>query len=209
MPTSKHLNNQTLSQSAFRRCDVLRQHNVTLYGSSTVALFGRQARPVRRQPDSRDTQKHACWAVRRGAWGDSIRTPARTFPLRVHDSPIFRLCKFLYIRYSRIPNNPTAGHRAASTAAAPVPFRRHSRTTTEQPEHCFRQKAPRPATGRKRPFIHPAASGQTNENFQDSASRSLKNFSPPKSSAVKRWTFAGYLTCYRSSAILHSCRRKR
>lgn len=39
-----------------------------------------------------------------GAWGDSIRTPARMFPLRVHDSPIFRLCKFLDIRYSRIPN---------------------------------------------------------------------------------------------------------
>lgn len=49
-------------------------------------------------------RKHACWAVRRGAWGDSIRTPARTFPLRVHDSPIFRLCKFLDIRYSRIPH---------------------------------------------------------------------------------------------------------
>lgn len=39
-----------------------------------------------------------------GAWGESIRAPARMFPLRVHDSPIFRLCKFLDIRYSRIPN---------------------------------------------------------------------------------------------------------
>lgn len=78
---------------------VIRARPVRLLRYTVVMLGGEQGSHA-----SSVVRKHACWAVRRGAWGDSIRTPARMFPLRIRSRAIFRLCKFLDIRYSRIPN---------------------------------------------------------------------------------------------------------